>query len=101
MKQDTIAGTIQRHYIKAHPWYSIYTGVRLSIPPLLPSDLCSARVFGTCRDNAFGDVENLNGALEASCQSLDKPAKIRSTFHVSWSNSKMNCLLVRPSSYSS
>ena len=77
-----------------------YIEGRLSVPPLFSGDFCDTRVLGTRGDNTFGDIENLYGALEGPRQSLDNPARMGYTFHVSWSNSKTNCLLVRPSSYS-
>lgn len=81
-----------------HP---VYIEVCLSVPPLLPGDFCDTRVLGTRGDDAFSDFENLDGALDQGlCQRLNKRARVQRTFHVSWSNSKTNCLLVRPSSYS-
>ena len=45
---------------------------RLSVPPLPPGDFCSTSVLGTRRNNAFGDVINLDGALEDLDQGLNK-----------------------------
>lgn len=51
-----------------HTWYPVYIEARLPVPSLPPGDFRGTSVLGTRRNDAFGDVVNLNGPLEGPRQ---------------------------------